>query len=151
MAATAQQMPRFSELLREEEGLYQQVLELAEKQSVLVREGQAEEFLKVLAAKGELVGRLGDLAGELGPMKESWRLARESLDGAARSEVEDLLASITGLLEKIIAEENAAEELIGRQRTETVDRIKGLQKGRQMNRAYGDHANGGGRFTDTKR
>jgi len=147
----AEDAARFVELLREEESIYGEVLELARKQSALVEGGQAEELLTVLAAKGELIGRLTGLGSELGPMKESWKASRDSLAGDERAGVEGLLASITELLEKIIAEENAAEELIGRQRTDTVERIKDLQKGRQMNKAYGDRTAGGGRFTDTKR
>jgi len=147
----AEDAARFVELLREEESIYGEVLEFARKQSALVEGGQAEELLTVLAAKGELIGRLTGLGSELGPMKESWKASRDSLPGDERAVVEGLLASIAELLEKIIAEENAAEDLIGKQRTDTVERIKDLQKGRQMNKAYGDQAGGGGRFTDTKR
>ena len=151
MAAPAGDSARFADLLGQEERIYTEVLELSRHQSEVVESGDSEGLLKVLAAKGELVAQLESLGGELGPLKEGWKECRESLAEAERVEIEKRLESISALLEQIIAEDSAVEEMVGRKRDEGLDRIKKVQMGRKMNKAYGDGPKGGGRFTDSKR
>lgn len=145
------QTARFAELLRSEEGVYSRVLELSRQQTALVKSGESAELLKVLAAKGTLVAELEALATELGPLKEGWKGVRDSLPDAERSALEAQLEAIAALLEQIIAEDGAVEKLIGESRGESLERIRKVQTGRKLNKAYGDQSGEGSRFTDSKR
>ncbi len=150
MRPSAEEIARFAGLLGTERDIYAEILDMAGRQAALLKAGDSTGLLEIIGAKQELVGRLTELAGELAPLKDGWKSSRDSIDAAERAKIEAVLSDIAGLLEKIIAEENSTEEIIGSKREESVERIKKLQTGKKMLKAYGDGKSPAPRFTDGK-
>jgi len=140
-----------SSLLATEEGIYGEILELSRKQSELVRGRDAESLMRVIGEKQDRIAKLGDLAVEGRALKERWKAEKESVQAGSRAEIEARLKTVAGLLESILAEENAAGAVLGRERAEAVERIKKLAYGRKVNKAYGGPGAPDARFTDSKR
>jgi hypothetical protein len=111
----------------------------------------SENLMRVIGAKQELIARLGDVAGKGGVLKERWRTEKESAGAEERAGIDLRLKTIAGLLESIIAEENAAGAALGRERAEAVERIRKLAYGKRVNKAYGGPGSPDARFTDSKR
>ncbi|MHC4916301.1 MAG: hypothetical protein ACYTGB_12495 [Planctomycetota bacterium] len=139
------------EALASERDVYARILEASKRQVELARSGDAEELLKVLAEKGRMTEEAAGLAGVTRAAKADWKGFAAKLEAGEAERGRALLAEITGLLEKILAEDEACQKAVGQRREGTMEELLRMQKGRKVAEAYGKKPPQDPRFKDERK
>lgn len=139
------------ELMSRQRALYQQLRELAMKQTELVDGKNPEMLLKVLAARQRLIDRLTDIDRQLQPIRADWEAIAAAMTEAQRREVQRLVDSVQKILGEIIHRDEADTQRLSSQKQQVASDIRGTQSGRRVNQAYAlQQQMGQGSILDTK-
>jgi hypothetical protein len=137
--------------LAAERDAYARILEVSRRQVELARGGNAEGLLKLLAEKGRMTEEAAALAEVTRAAKADWKGFSSRLAAGDAERGRGLLAEITGLLEKILAEEEVCQKAIGSRREGTLEELLRMQKGRRVAEAYGKKPPQDPRFKDERK
>lgn len=136
------------EKLQAERDLYARVLELSRRQRALAEAGPAEELLSVLAEKQRLADQAAGLAGGTRQLKASWEALTAAWPAGERRRGRELLDGIRGLLEGILAEDEASQKALSGRRGGALEELLKVQQGRRAHQAYGRRGEQPPRFKD---
>ena len=124
------------ELLRRQRDSYRDLRRLAERQRRLISEDHPGDLLLLLAQRQKLTREIVEMGQQLAPARQSWSATRESLDPAERREAEQMLAEASGLLGRIIADDEQDARLLAARKTQTAAAIEAARADRQAVVAY---------------
>ena len=118
------------ELLEAKKNKFQEIKVLADKQEKLVCEGLMQEYLQ-LSAKRDLI------KNEIDADNKKYGYIFEKADRKDREMAMSINREISEVIESIMDIDKRIEKLISEKRTEVLDEIKGLKKGRTAVKGYG--------------
>lgn len=124
-------------LLDQQHLLYQQLNELARKQTDLVESGDPEMLLRILAGRQRLIDRITQVNRELEPYRADWTSVSESMPVSQRQKAQDLVADVQKLLSEILDRDKRDTESLSDQKQQVSSQIQTASVGKRMNRAYG--------------
>lgn len=139
---------QFRDGLRQEREIYVLLGRLSEQQAAILSNGISDEILQLAQAKEAELLRIAEVDGELQPLKAEWRDLRERINDTLRTEVEVELDAIEGLLKNLIDLEAEGQRNVDRQVQQTSAKLKQVDGGRKLQRAYGGQANAKSRYLD---
>lgn len=132
------------QLLDQQHLLYQQLNELARKQTDMVAGGDSEMLLRILAGRQRLIDRITQIDRELEPYRAEWARISESMAPAERQKAQELVADVQKLLGEILDRDKRDTEMLSGQKQQVSSQIQSASVGRRMNKAYGHATSGGG-------
>ncbi len=139
------------ELLSRQRALYQQLHELATKQTELVDGKNPEMLLKLLAARQRLIDRLTDIDRKLQPIRSEWDNIAPQMTESQRLEIQRLVENVQKILSDIIHRDKEDTQRLSDQKESVAHEIRGAQSGKRVNHAYAyQHNSDQGRMFDTK-
>lgn len=127
---------RLVHLLTQQQLLYRQLLQLAQKQRSLVDGSDPEALLKLLAGRQRLIDRLMGLERELQPLRADWQKMASSLPVEQRRQAERLVNSVKEILSDILARDEQDSDSLASCQQEVAGQIAGASQGKRMNQAY---------------
>jgi len=146
---------RLVELLQGELGYYQQLLDLARKQSEFVAAGDMEALMPLLGQKQQLIDNISVIEEELKPAKANWIDMEISLEGSIRKVAASLIEKIEEVLGQIVALERSVEETLQSARKDVMEQMASLKDKSRAAKAYGGKPSAQGgegtRFFDQKK
>jgi hypothetical protein len=128
---------RMINLLSQQQLLYRQLNELAQKQSDLVDGGDPEALLRILAGRQRLIDRLAALDRELRPIRADWQGVAESLPPVQRQQAQELVAGVQKILSEILDRDKRDTQALRDQQVKVAGQIRSTAAGKKMNQAYG--------------
>ena len=123
-------------LLTQQQLLYRQLQQLAQKQRSLVDGRDPETLLKLLAGRQRLIDRLTAVDRDLQPLRADWQQMARALPTEQRSEAENLVASVKEILADILARDEQDSRTLAACQKEVGDEIAAASQGQRMNQAY---------------
>ncbi len=144
-------MPRLTRILDEQVAQYTRLAELSKAQSALVREGDADDLLRLLAERQVIVERVNALNEDLAPFTRAWSELLPKLPQADRDSLRTRLDALDGLMVAIAQADDADRAALEQRRSSVSNEINGLGQQRGAVHAYGgDRAPYQPRYQDTK-
>ena len=131
---------RLIQLLTQQQLLYRQLQQLAQKQRSLVDGSDPEVLLKVLAGRQRLIDRLTEVDCELQPLRADWRRMAKTLPAEQRGEAQKLVEGVKEILADILTRDEEDTEALAGRRNEVAGQIATATQGKRMNRAYAQAA-----------
>ena len=104
--------------------------------AVIDREAGPEDLLEILGRKQALINELDSLERELRPFKEKWHRVRESLAAEYRTQIEQVVRNMQGILAELLDLEEEGREKLQQQQEEVAEKIREIGKGKQAHDAY---------------
>ena len=142
---------RLINLLSQQQLLYRQLNDLAQKQTNLVDGGDPEMLLRILGGRQRLIDRLAALDRELTPIRADWQRVADSLPPAQRQQAQDLVASVQEILSEILARDKRDTQALRDQQQKVATQIRSTAAGKRINQAYGqNHASAQSRYFDSR-
>ena len=134
---------RLIHLLSQQQLLYRQLRELAQKQTTLVATGDAEMLLGVLAGRQRLINRLNTISEQLEPLRADWQNIAASLPKSQRQQAQGLIEDVQAILGEILACDQRDTETLSEQKEKISQDIRKASLGKRMNRAYSSYGQNG--------
>jgi len=128
------------QLLTQQQLLYRQLLQLAQKQRSLVDGSDPEMLLKVLAGRQRLIDRLTEVDRELQPLRADWQQVARSLPAEQRAQAQNLVESVKEILADILTRDEQDTKALAGCRNEVAGQIATASQGKRMNQAYAQAA-----------
>jgi len=122
--------------LDEEAAVCRQLAELREEQRRLIDDGQGEKLLDLLARKQEAISRIGELEGQLKPLKAAWNDCCDRLPALQRVEIGEAFRKVRDLLEDLIARETEDAEVLANRKEAAQEELLTFDRKRQLETAY---------------
>ncbi|MBN2420491.1 MAG: flagellar protein FliT [Deltaproteobacteria bacterium] len=119
------------ELLEIKKNRFEQIKALADRQEKLVCDDLIREYLQ-LFAKRDLI------KNEIESDNKNYKYILEKADKKDREKIMSMNKEISEVIESILDVDKRIERLINEKRTEVLDEIKGLKKGRTAVKGYGN-------------
>ncbi len=134
---TARDFSELIEILSLEKKAYRLLLSLSEGQREVFERDGAPGLMRVIARKQEAIAGLRTLEARLSQYTRDWQSTLKALPQEARTEVDDLLAEISSVVERVISGERAIEAFVRAARDEVAKRARAVSEGRTLVKAYG--------------
>lgn len=134
--------------LRAERRIYESLADLSERQEQILAAGAGEEILRLARAKEVELIRIDEVEQDLAPLKATWRELRERLSGELRAEVESELDAIERVLRRLIEAERTGQDRLASNQQQTSERLRQVDSGRRVQRAYHNGAAPPPRYVD---
>jgi hypothetical protein len=112
------------------------LLELSQRQSALIAQGDYAELLEILQSKQSLIEHLGQLSRDQSPLQTAWPKQRGTFSAEDRKRCETVLAETESLLAALIAEERSSSTRLVSRRDAAQHELQSLSAGRQARQAY---------------
>jgi hypothetical protein len=138
------------QLLSQQRLLYQQLRELAQKQTSLVDGSDPEMLLRLLAGRQRIIDRLGVIDRELKPIRSQWQEIAKSLPDTQREQAQQLVEEVQTILNEILIRDEKDTETLSNQHQQVAANIRNTTTGKRMHQAYGQNKNTGqSKYLDT--
>lgn len=138
-------------LLTQQQLLYRQLQQLAQKQSDLVDGSDPEMLLRVLAGRQRLINRLTAIDRELQPIRKDWQQVAQTLPVEQRQQAQELVAGVQKILAEILARDEQDTRRMSYHQQHVATEIRSATAGKKMHQAYTQTAPAtGSRFFDTQ-
>ena len=124
-------------LLTQQQFLYRQLQELAQKQSDLVDGNNPELLLRVLAGRQRLIDRLAGVNRELEPIRGNWQEIAQTLPEEQRDQAQTLVADVQRILGEILARDERDTKTLSQHHQQVAAEIRTTTSGKRMHQAYG--------------
>ena len=125
------------DLLGQQRAIYRQLYELTGRQAQLVKDGEAEPLLELLARRQSLIDELTQINARVEPYKKSWSSLWPRLDSGSQQRVQSLIDDVQGLLDEIVAQDEKDRAALSARRDEAGAGLRHVRAGSAVNRAYG--------------
>lgn len=137
-------------LLDQQHEIYLQLRELAQRQSRLVADGDAESLLTLLNQRQALIDQLLKINEQIEPFKKQWSAFWAELDASQRQRIRERMDAVQSLLDGIMEQDERDRQALAAQRSQVGQRLSDVSRGTAVNRAYGRAAptTTQNRFTD---
>lgn len=152
---TSAELKVFLEDLQAQLGLYRSMVELNERQLVLLEspsESDPDSLLDLVAQKQGLMGKVAELEAKLKPLKDGWGGIKNDLPESVRTFAEGLLNELAATIHTLIEMEDATHRRLEVVMAETREGINTIRKKAQVNRAYAAYGSKatGGKYLDRR-
>lgn len=137
---SADKADRLIAKLREEKKCYERILELAQKQKLIIEKQDSAELLKLLREKQDILNNIARFEQDIAPLRSEWPELKVKATATQVSAVESVINDIRELLGKVIAEENEAQDTLKTKQQKVSSAISKIQKGKTVNNAYSQSA-----------
>ncbi len=137
-------------LLDEQAGLYEQLETLGQRQSAVVDRGDTEALLEILGQRQRMIDQLVGLNGKLDPYKRRWSELWPQLEPDQQAHVRRKVDRVQDMLDQLLQRDERDRAALAGQQQQIKRQLDQVNRGSQVNRAYGAPAGGGSspRFTD---
>lgn len=95
------------------------LLHLAQEQQLLIEREQLDDLIQLIAKKQRVIGMMNELGQAQGGLGVWWRLTRDSMPTAIRSQCEGVIAETEKLLAATLAEEQSGTDVLSARRDDT--------------------------------
>jgi len=120
----------------------QKLAKLSQMQHEHIEHGRVEQLLDVLKTRQQVVEQMAACERIIGPVKKQWSEFVSTLDEAARSKAEALVAESRSLLEQITAADRDDALVLQQRRLNIGKEMRQTSSARQVHRMYGAAAYG---------
>jgi hypothetical protein len=131
-----QDAARLLELLKLQNGLYQRLRTLADRQRVLITEEDVQPLLSLLAERQQVVDGLVDVNQQLAPFRADWTGRYQRLDETTRREVAGLLEEANSSLGTILQSDQQDSATLSAKRMDIGSRLTTAEVGSRASAAY---------------
>jgi uncharacterized protein (DUF885 family) len=142
--------PRLVRVLERQVGLYQQLDELGDEQSRMVRDGDADRLIGLLARRQELVDQVTELNRDLEPFTAQWDVLSERLPSQHRQTVQGYIAQLDTLVETITKRDQADHTALEERRGALASTMGSVGRSKQAIAAYATARSQSPRYQDTE-
>jgi hypothetical protein len=141
---------RLQEFLERQRVCYEVVRDLGREQSAAIEAGDTSALLKILARKQEAMQQVAAASAEGDDLLAAWEREKDGVPADERARVEETHRQVKEILGEVLELEEQGRSALQAKTGERGKKIAGLQKGKQMLKAYGaqPQRRDGGRFTD---
>jgi len=138
------------ELLDQQCAIYRQLRDLAEQQSRLVADGDAEALLTLLNQRQSLIDDLLRINERIEPYKQRWADVWAQFGEEHRAKVRERMDTVQSMLDGIMTQDEEDRQALAAQRNRVGEQLGQVHRGSAVNRAYGRAAapSVNTRFTD---
>ena len=138
------------QLLTQQRLMYQQLRELAQKQTLLVDGSDPEMLLRVLAGRQRIIDRLGGIDRELKPIRAQWQEIAKRLPDTQREQAQQLVEEVQAILNEILIRDEKDTKALSNQHQQVASKIRNTTTGKRMHQAYGQNNHAGhSKYLDT--
>jgi len=122
---------------------------LAERQSVLIRSGDGDALLRVLAERQGLVDQISELNDHVAPYRRQWETCMAAVSPEQRAALDTLVSTLTLAVDAIARQDDADRAALESQRSAISAELTGVVRGKGAVAAYaGSHAPPQPRYQD---
>lgn len=143
--------PRLSRLLERSCQVCRELDGLSAGQSGVVRSGDTDGLLVILAQRQTLIDELGRLNDEIEPFRRRWELYVARLSAEERARLEAMVAELTSLIGQIGERDDADKVALEGQRSALAAEINGVRSAKGAVAAYGRRPGEGGAMYQDRR
>jgi len=137
--------------LEQERDCYETILDLSREQLAVLEGQDPGRLMAILAKKQAVMAIIDSIDGKIGPLKDAWKDARDSVDGAARASIQGIMNATADVLQEIVATENTVTEGLESKKSEKAEEIGKLQQGKKLHKAYRIPPEPTSRYKDEKK
>ena len=123
-------------MLQQEVTLCNELAALRSQQRSLIDAGDAEKLLDVLARKQRVITRIGELEGQLKPVKAHWEDVRQGYPPSRRLAIGEAFRQVQDLLEGLIARETEDAEALVARKHQVAQELETFDRKRRLGTAY---------------
>ncbi len=136
-------VPRLRRLLDAEFGALSQLETLGDRQSELIRQGDTESLLALLAQRQALIDEVGRLNEQLLPFRRGWDTLVDRIPDAHRDPVRARVLEIQALAERVRSRDETDRAAMEHRRSAVSAQLDGVRRTSDARAAYGVAGAGG--------
>ena len=124
------------DVLNQEVATCRELADLRQEQRRLIDAGEAEQLLRLLARKQEAIGRITTFEDQIRPLKSDWEARKQAFPASQRIAIGDAFREVRGLLESLIADENADVEALAARKNAARSDLETFDSKRRLEATY---------------
>ncbi len=129
-------VPRLTQILDEECRVCRQLEALGASQGALIRDGDTDSLLRVIAERQELIDRISLLSEQIEPFRRQWESLLGRVPGPQRKVLQDCVSELASLVERIGQRDDEDRAALERRRAAVSDELVGVSRSRGALAAY---------------